>query len=121
MNKKIDNNKSGVILFIDDIHLANKDVKKFVELARTKLGKKFKIIMTSREDIKVRYNLNLKGIHAKKEYHKFVEKLAEEYDKDIKEEEKELFYEISKGHPLLTEILVRYVLGVIPLKYEKDE
>ena len=121
MNKKIDNNKRGVILFIDDIHLANKDVKKFVGLARTKLGKKFKIIMTSREDIKVRYNLNIKGILAKEEYHEFVKELAKEYSKDIKEEEKELFYEISKGHPLLTEILVRYVLGVIPLKYEKDE
>lgn len=95
---KIEN--ANIILFIDDFHLADRDVRDLVRNARG-------VVTASRRRIGVARNeLPLYGIE-RKDREEFIELVTKRLRKEISDDAKEKIKNIAEGHPVSTEILVR--------------
>jgi len=93
--------KENMFLFIDDFQLADDDVKELVKNTHRNM------VLASKKNIGLARNeLHLTGIDAK-EIGKLIDLIASRLDKKINDEVKEKIKEISEGHPVFTEILVR--------------
>jgi tetratricopeptide (TPR) repeat protein len=113
-----------VILFLDDLQFADDEVRKFVKRCEKRLSKS-KIIITSRRFERIR-GFKIEGL--KKDYDDYVKHLASEHDISIANEEIETMRKITRGHPLLTEIIVKNYhrcklpkVGDIPKTLSDDE
>ncbi|WP_457548732.1 tetratricopeptide repeat protein [Archaeoglobus sp.] len=95
--------EKNVILLLDDLQFADDDVKTFVERCGKTLSKSA-IIVTSRR-FEGTKRVEVKGIE--KDYDNYVRFLANEYSVSIDDSEIERIRKLSRGHPLLTEIIVR--------------
>ncbi|HEC87337.1 MAG TPA: tetratricopeptide repeat protein, partial [Thermoplasmatales archaeon] len=94
----------NIILFLDDLQFANKEVQKFVEYCAKNLTGSV-IVVTSRRREDFGRVIFIEGL--KDDFDKFVMYLAGKYSVKINENEIEEIKEISRGHPLLTEIIVK--------------
>jgi len=89
----------GVILFIDDFHLTDDDVKTLVKMARG-------VVVSSRRRTDVARNeIHLYGIDDERD--RLVEMLAEKLCPSLGDLAKKKIADIAEGHPVSTEILVR--------------
>lgn len=99
ISDKIEN--ENIFLFIDDFQLADDDVKELVKNTHSNL------VLASKKNIGLARNeLHLTGIDAK-EIGKLIDLIAIRLDKEINDDVKEKIKEISEGHPVFTEILLR--------------
>ncbi|MCZ7393685.1 MAG: tetratricopeptide repeat protein [Candidatus Methanoperedens sp.] len=96
---KIEN--ENIFLFIDDFQLADDDVKELVKNTHRNmvLASKKKMGLTKNE-------LHLTGIDAE-DRGELIDLIAYRLDEEISDEVKEKIKDISEGHPVFTEILVR--------------
>ena len=95
--------EENVILLLDDLQFADDDVKEFVKRCEEKLSKSA-IIVTSRR-FEETNRVEIKGIE--KDYNSYVKYLADKYSVSIDDSKIEEIRELSRGHPILTEIIVR--------------
>jgi len=93
--------KENIILFIDDFHLADDDVKELIKHTSGNL-----VVASKRKVGIARTELHLIGIDAI-ERKKLIYLIASRLDKQITDEAMEIIKEIAEGHPVSTEVLIR--------------
>ena len=107
--KKIE--EEDLLVFIDDFHLANDDVKKLVSISKG-------FIIASKSNLGItRKQLHLTGIE-NDESQKLIDLVSANFDKKIPFELKEKIKKISEGHPITIELLVRNFDKLNLNKYE---
>ena len=98
ISKKIEN--ENIILFIDDFHLADQNVKDLVKNLKN-------IVLSSKKNVGVARNeMSLSGIE-KNDRDKLIELISHRLDKKLDPKAKEIINRIAEGHPVSTEMLVR--------------
>ena len=91
------NNKENLILFIDDFHLANNDVKEFIKNVDN-------IIFSSRKNTHIaRKEICIIGIN-EKDRNELIDIFS---DEELPDKAKRLIQQLAEGHPVSTELLVK--------------
>ena len=97
--------KETPILFIDDFHLANRDVRKLVMASEG-------IIFSSRKKMGLaKKKISLIGIN-KENRKELVDIFCELEDEELTDQAKKKIQQIAEGHPVSTEILVKYYQNI---------
>ncbi len=92
--------RDNLILFIDDFHLADDDVKDLVKNSRG-------IVVSSRRRVGVARNeIPLRGIR-EEDRDELIELISKRLNIEIDYSEKERIKDIAEGHPVSTEVLMR--------------
>ena len=93
--------KENIYLFIDDFHLSDEDVKQLVKYASSGL-----VLASKRKIGYARGEIHLSGIE-KVDRYEFIDRSALRFDKKLDDKARITICQITEGHPVSTEILVR--------------